>query len=64
MTPIIPSNELVPVPLTAEQAEREALAEKVFLALVQRGCPDTEASVRCFYLADLFIAERDQERSK
>lgn len=48
----------------ADQAERENLAENVFLALVQRGCPDTEASVRCFILADLFIAERDQERSK
>ena len=48
----------------ADQEEREALAENVFLALVQRGCPDTEAPIRSFYLADLFIAERDQERSK
>jgi len=65
MTTIILPDEMVPVPLTTEQAEREALAERVFLALVGgAGWPFETLAVKAFAAADAFIARRNEERSK
>lgn len=51
--------------LTEQPTEREALAERCFVALVQSGGWQSERMPdQAFYLAHLFIAKRKEERSK
>lgn len=67
MTTIILPDEMVPVPLTTEQAEREALAERIMLAMLQHdgewASPNYLAD-EAFRVATAFIARRNEERSK
>jgi hypothetical protein len=52
-------------PPTSPEVEREALAEKVFLAIIQNGGWHIDMiGSQAFRFADIFLAERDAERAE